>query len=173
MLAQEEEYHSLAEFMFEGDDDVAPNARAAPDLADDDDDLCDEDADRFAREIAAANRNDPDQRPPRPVVIVGDDGVATWHRSTTIGDVTRITPIPLKAAQYDHYCRLQHAGEKQLLTFLSGQVRSSSHPPPRSLPAHFFPRYSACQVPRRVASASRRSSSCSCRSGARVGCASS
>ena len=70
MLAQEEEYRGLADFMFELDDDEAPGTATARDLPDDD--ITDDDASRFAREIAAANRGDPDALPPVPRVVLGE-----------------------------------------------------------------------------------------------------
>ena len=129
MLSQEEEYHGLADFMFNGDDDEAPGTTTAPDLPDDDDDITDEDASRFAREIATANRGDADARPPAPNVVLGDDGIATWYKAVQADGVERVTPIRLKQAQYEHYLNLagegpeSAAGHKQLLTFLSGQAR--------------------------------------------------
>lgn len=121
MLVQEEEFHGLADFMFEGDDDAAPDAAGSTDLLDDDDDITDEDADRFTREIATSNRGDDATRPDSPIVLLGADGVATWYKSVQVGGALRITPIRLKKAQYEHYMRLRQAGKKQLLTFLSGQ----------------------------------------------------
>ena len=129
MLSQEEEYNGLADFMFNDDDDEAPGTTTAPDLPDDD--ITDEDASRFAREVASANRNDADTRPPAPNVLLGEDGIATWYKSVQIDGVERITPIRLKQAQYDHYLNLagegpqSAAGHKQLLTFLSGQARAN------------------------------------------------
>ena len=39
---------------------------------------------------------------------------ATWHRA-------RKEPLPLTRGQYEAYELLKHAGERQLLTFLSGE----------------------------------------------------
>ena len=134
MLSQEEEYRGLAEFMYDDDDDEAPGTTTAPDLPDDD--ITDEDASRFAREVASANRNDADARPPAPNVELGEDGIATWYKSVQIDGVERITPIRLKQAQYEHYQNLagegtqSAAGHKQLLTFLSGQVRPNPNHEP-------------------------------------------
>jgi hypothetical protein len=137
MLAQEEEYRGLAEFMFNDDDDDAPGTINAPDLPDDDDDITDEDASRFAREVASANRDDLTARPPAPNVVLGADGIATWYKSVRIeiGEEVRVTPIRLKHAQYEHYLNLagegpqSAAGHKQLLTFLSGQARPNHELP--------------------------------------------
>ena len=115
MVAQEDEFNGIMDFMTEGDDDLGPPGSAAQQDLPNDDDEDVADAARFEDQLRRA-RNGGVALPPAPnVTIDTDTGLATWHRPS--GD-----SITLKPAQYKYYELLKNAGKKQLLTFLSGQV---------------------------------------------------
>ena len=152
MVAQEDEFNGIMDFMTEGDDDLGPPGSAAQQDLPNDDDEDVADAARFEDQLRRA-RNGGVALPPAPnVTIDTDTGLATWHRPS--GD-----SITLKPAQYKYYELLKNAGKKQLLTFLSGQVtaalkrclaaRTISHRRKHDARAH------------RVAWENQRSSSCS------------
>ena len=84
---------------------------------DDDEDIAD--ANRFDEQLRQARSGGIARPQPPNISIDTTNGIATWHRQQ--GD-----SIALKPAQYEYFKLLKNAGEKQLLTFLSGQVVSAS-----------------------------------------------
>ena len=131
MVAQEDEFNGIMDFMTEGDDDLGPPGSAAQQDLPNDDDEDVADAARFEDQLRRA-RNGGVALPPAPnVTIDTDTGLATWHRPSG-------NSITLKPAQYKYYELLKNAGKKQLLTFLSGQVtaalkRCLAHEPYRTV----------------------------------------
>merc|ERR1719305_17905 len=98
-------------------DDAAPAAELTPfDAADPNSAHHTQARGRLEEEMRKARQDQ--QCPPEPQVSV-TDGVATWEDD--VDDKGQRRATVLKAAQYDAYQRLQHAGTKQLLTFLSGE----------------------------------------------------
>ena len=125
-LQQEHDHESMSRFIDAMSADAAPDAmdvEATPPVRDatsDEGDDDEQDAMRLRDEMAAARRVQP--RRPAPDVRLSTTDVyaatatprATWHRA-------RKEPLPLTRGQYEAYELLKHAGERQLLTFLSGE----------------------------------------------------
>jgi hypothetical protein len=122
-LAQENEHdalNSLADAMTFDPLPATMDGGGAAVTLDEEDEYTEDDAMRLRDEMAAARREQPRMREPN--IVFSDteqyestaQAVATWMETPT-------SHVPLTHGQYSAYVLLQHAGEKQLITFLSGE----------------------------------------------------